>query len=44
MALQLEQIMTHNEITEAILAALATVVLIPAAGILLTILWVLIQG
>jgi hypothetical protein len=44
MAIQLEKIMTRNEITDAILAALVTVVLIPAAGILLTILWVLVQG
>jgi len=36
--------MTRNEITDAILAALVTIVLLPAGAVLLTILWVLIQG
>lgn len=36
--------MTKNEITETILEALALIFLIPAGAVLLTILWVLIQG
>jgi len=36
--------MTKNEITKTILGALALIFLIPAGAVLLTMIWVLLQG